>query len=420
MRLRLILFCALSYILSDWGAQSAHALPPPPSAQRFMVIVAHQDDDGLMFAPDLQSVVTANRPIQTVYLTSGDAGFECSDYTQSRERGAKAAHAFLAGVPNVWSDEERVVRGKRVRVSTLLNTQQTLVFLGLPNRVVVPSDPTIGPLQQLWSGAVPRVTTLSLDGRSGVDSYSKEELIETLRELIGLFNPDDVRTLDASELQPLTYPFEHSDHVHAALFALTALQRRATSAAFTMYRSYSIVFEKENLTTAMTETRRSMFGAYRAHDPKICDALTTQVCGQTTTCDPYTILYEPFFPRNYPIETRIRERTAIRAFGGLCLEASGTSLRFALCNPFAGSQQWALAQGGTIRNLASGACLRANGVTAGSLVGLARCAREREQQFFMTSQGQLRGPEATCVSAFGQPNLGGCGWDPFKLSWSVD
>jgi LmbE family N-acetylglucosaminyl deacetylase len=407
---------ALGFTLS---AMTARAEAPLPALDRIMIVIAHQDDDVMVLVPDLVSAVRAHKPIQTVYLTSGDAGFTCNAYTQGRERGAKAVHAQLAGVENRWLDEERVIRGKRVRFSRLAGTSESMAFIGLPNPAFLSVTPPEGALEKLWLRQISRLDTLPYDGRSAIDAYTREELIEVLRALMDDFSPEDVRMLDASQLQIPSYPFEHVDHMGSAMFALAAFQRHARADALTFYPLYSVLFKPENLSAETAKLRADLFETYRKYDPKPCDTVTTTVCGSLTNCDPM-LLYQPLWPRGYPEDTVRSANSLLRTPSGLCLEAAGSALRTSFCNPFLTAQRWALARGGSVRNLATGQCLFAASANAGQAVSLRACVREPSQQFYLTTQGQLRGPDATCVrESLGPELLSECTPDSWQLGFQL-
>jgi LmbE family N-acetylglucosaminyl deacetylase len=411
----LLLLCVVSTL-----ATSARAEPVLPGATRIMIVVAHQDDDMMVTVPDLVNAVAQRRSLRTVYLTSGDAGFTCNAYTQGREAGVKAEQARLAGVPNAWRDEERVIQGKRVRFSYLAGTNQSMAFVGLPNPALFSSDPPEGALQKLWLRQINQVSTLPYDGRSGIDSYTREQLIELLRALMAEFEPQDVRVLDASQTQIPIYPFEHVDHMGSAMFATAAFQRYARADSLTFYPLYSAQFQPENLPAPMTALRRELFSVYRPFDAKMCSTTFTTICGAFTNCDPMEV-YDAFWPRSYPADTRRGAQVQLRSPSGLCLEAgSGSAVRLNWCDAQRSAQRWALERGGVVKNLASAQCLAADSASAGQVVSQRRCAREASQQFYLTTQGQLRGPDATCVrEAFTQVALAECGVDLWSLGWDA-
>ncbi|HEX6240266.1 MAG TPA: RICIN domain-containing protein [Polyangiales bacterium] len=411
--------CLVGACLASFSAPAA-AEPVQPWAQRIMLVVAHQDDDMMVTVPDLVGAVRERRTLRTVYVTSGDAGFTCNAYTQGREAGVKAEQAHLAGVPNVWRDEERVVRGKRVRFSYLEGTNQSMAFIGLPNPALFSTNPPEGALQKLWLGQINQVSTLPYDGRSGVDSYSREELIEVLRALMAEFEPEDVRVLDASQLQIPIYPFEHVDHMGSAMFATAAFTRYARADALTFYPLYSIQFLPANMPPEVVAKRRELTDVYRPHDAKICSTLFTTICGVLTNCDAIAI-YEPFWQRNYPTDTLRGSNVQVRAPSGLCLEAiSATEVRLVACNAQRSAQRWSLERGGVVRSSGNGRCLNVSSSARGQVVGLAACQRGFNQQFYVTTQNQLRGPDATCVREdWARGVLDECAPNLFQRNWLI-
>lgn len=394
------------------------ALADEAPGPRTMIIVAHQDDDIPIMYPDLAAHVNPRTPMQTVYLTNGNAGLRCGDYTRGREQGVKQIHAQLVGVDDVWSDEERTVNGKLLRVSTLRGTQHQLVFFGFANS---PEEKTS--LEYLWSEPEARISTMDIDGRSHVDSYSADELVETLRALMVAGKVEDVRMLDATQRKPEFYPFDHTDHVHSALFGFAALERYGESKSFTMYRGYNIQFEPKNLAKDVIEKREKLFKAYAEHDKKICPMGKVELCGEKTRCFPLG-MFLPFQARRYTITQLIHDDTPIRTQFARCLDvqADDAALRVQTvrCDDASKTQRWALEANGTVRHLARGQCLTAKEPKLGSGLTLAPCKHEPAQRFYMTSQGQLRGPDASCVrSGLRDPELQACGLRMRQAGWRL-
>jgi hypothetical protein len=234
-------------------------------------------------SPDLINRVRSGEPVRTVYLTSGDAGLDCNDYVLEREAGVKLAYAQMAGVESVWDVREVEVLGKLLRKLELRGTQISLLFFGLHNggyNVEFQPD-----LEMLWSGGRPQIASRVLDGRSRSDMYTRTELISVLRQLLFDWQPTHVNTLDSSRLQPTVWPFDHSDHVHSALFALAALLQYDRPHSVGMYRSYNEQFEQPNVSTQAAADKLAVFQTYLAHDPKICDTGETVLCGVKADCD---------------------------------------------------------------------------------------------------------------------------------------
>jgi hypothetical protein len=189
----------------------------------------------------------------------------------------------------------------------------------------------------------------------------------------------------------------------SAMFATAAFQRYARAESISFYPLYSIQFMPPNLPAEAASLRRELVETYRPHDAKICTSWFTTICGVLTTCDLMAI-YKPFWPRSYTVDTLRGKDVQIRSPSGQCLDAkSASEVTLAPCDGQRGAQRWNLERGGVIRSSAHARCLIAAGLDHGAAsqasqsLGLAGCARVPAQQFYLTSQGQLRGPEATCV-----------------------
>src|SRR3546814_8179387 len=83
-----------------------------------LVFVPHQDDDLLFMNPDIESAIDAGGCVQVVYLTASERG-EGEPYMLGRERGVRAAYAYMAQVADQWT-KDSVAVGKRtiIRHST--------------------------------------------------------------------------------------------------------------------------------------------------------------------------------------------------------------------------------------------------------------------------------------------------------------
>jgi LmbE family N-acetylglucosaminyl deacetylase len=413
--------CSACSVLALLGTLFAASLvQADAAAPSTMIVVAHQDDDLLMLYPDLHDRLDARTPMATVYLTNGNAGLPCREYTRGRELGIRAVHAALVGVANEWTDSERLVRGKLLRVSTLVGTQHTLWFFGFPNSPEPKSS-----LEYLWSEPEAHLSSMVIDGRSHADAYSAEELIETLAALMAELAPEDIRTLDASGRQPEFYPFEHTDHVHGALFSLAALQRYGRAQRFSMYRTYNIQLEKKNLPREIIAKREALFRQYAQHDQKICETGTTDVCGQSTPCFPLG-LFLPFMARRYTIEQITRADTRVRTRIGRCLttaanESGAVRVTTARCRRDAPEQRWSVGERGQLRQHSTGRCVAAEAPKLETELVLRECSDELAQRFYLMSEGQLRGPNASCVDAgLGDPELQACGRRLRQTGWRVD
>jgi LmbE family N-acetylglucosaminyl deacetylase len=232
-----------------------------------VVIVAHPDDDLLFMNPTIAEEITAGDPVTTVYLTAGDAGQDAS-YWEDRESGAKAAYALMAGVDATdWVDETVTlnVEGAPVEVqSSFLDSQPEvrLYFLRTPDGIDGGGTPAygLGSLEQLWDGAIDQVTTVD-----AAMSYSADDLTQVIGAILVRHAPTDILLQDDSA------DIEHSDHVHTADFAESALPIFGEDVTVTRFQSYNSWGEEENLSAADVALVTEVFEAYAAFDPAVRD-----------------------------------------------------------------------------------------------------------------------------------------------------
>lgn len=400
-------------------------------------IVAHQDDDLGLMAPTLQHVIRSGVPVQTVYLTAGDAAFGCVSYWQGRLTGIKKAYERMANVSSgTWQEDVISVGGKSLLRLTLVGKPVTLILFGLPN----PGQTAAKSLLKLWTTTdlgSPSATLSSVAGFTPANTFTREQLIETLRALIAQTNPQHINTLDSSRVWPEELPYEHWDHVGSALFALAAKQRLQANRTLRMHRAYNILFEADNMSAAQTSTRRDVFFTYAAYDRKICTTVVAEMCtgpGETSNvqpCDDPGIVYEPLMPRAYGIIPVQGVTGLLRRGTGTspqCLKAAATSagsaVSLAACAPSSATQKWELRKDGTVRQ--GSFCLSANVVAgqrpaSGVSLTLQTCtANSATQQFMLTSEGKLRSPDASCVHAVGSGlSARECSGASAQLDWEL-
>lgn len=95
---------ALLFAFAALFSLQAHAAPPTLAqchGIKDLAFVAHLDDDLLFMNPDIASNIEAGGCVRVVYLTASDAG-EGEGYMLGRERGVRAAYAYMAHQPDVW------------------------------------------------------------------------------------------------------------------------------------------------------------------------------------------------------------------------------------------------------------------------------------------------------------------------------
>jgi LmbE family N-acetylglucosaminyl deacetylase len=395
---------AIDTVATPAGSESLDPFETARRPVRLLNFVAHQDDDFFLMSPDLFNVVRGGRAtVASVMFTAGENLAEsCSEYVTAREQGQMRAWEVMAGLesPQAWDESLIEPAGKPVRVLTMrARPELKLYYLGLPNRAE-------RDLELLWNARDNETTISTSPHQSCEASYTRNQLIETILAIVRDFRPTDVNTMDSGKTWPLFYPFDHSDHVHSALFTLAALQRyEVPLASVRMYRAYNAANEVRNVSQRDYLRKLSLYHAYAPYDLFLCEGTVATICQQLIVCNnPSNIVYDVFNLVQYPILVRKNLEGAIRGPGKLCLRAdgsaAGSSVSLGACTSTGKPlDEWALPEDGTLRHVASSLCLRsAEGEPRGAAITLAACdARDPRQRFMLTGIGQLRGPDATCV-----------------------
>jgi hypothetical protein len=423
------------------GACSPAATEAPAAANsaalftdsaRTMVIVAHQDDDLGLLNPDIVHTIRAGKVFRSVMLTSGDANFPCpseNEYVKGRETGHLAAYAEMAQVAYDLQDPDAAWTsppaaeipgqpGMYYRLRTLIaNPNVSVVYLALPN-----DDDLV--LEKLWNDQTGLLAydTHEPDTRRPTTSYTRAKLINVLLWLMNDFQPTHISTLDSSKLWPLIYPLEHTDHSHSALFALSAEQRYTQAHTFRTYRTYNTMLaEPANVTPAEAAFKAnllgSIYGEWDAWFPNSsnnhCPSGEVTICGETDICQEPELLWAGLEARQYtiaPVQGAGSVGGIAGPAAGKCLQASGTSVGNTItlqnCNMATANQQFRMLADGTIRQKSSGLCVAAHGASAlarprniGLTLRTCPATPLSEHRFMLMTNGQLRGPDATCVQA---------------------
>ena len=250
---------------------------------RKLNIVAHQDDSLLFMSPDVVDDMSRSWSVETVVLTDGWStlpGLAHRPYVEGRNAGLLHAIADMAGVadPTCTFDALALRNGSVARASIAEVPEQTVVFLDLLEYGHAGGSGAGGcnlqgsSLAALQSGCVDHVTS-----NTGL-TYTKDELIDTIVELIERFGPDEVRMQDPDPAGgfPLfaagAYPWpDHPDHTAGASLALDATDRYRDvvddGLLVTAYRGYDIAGEpSENVASPDLETKLSAFDVYAGFD----------------------------------------------------------------------------------------------------------------------------------------------------------
>ncbi|KAK9616999.1 hypothetical protein V6Z98_008382 [Aspergillus fumigatus] len=226
-------------------------------------IVAHEDDDLLFLSPKLLDEIRSGRRVRTIFVTAGDAG-NGADYWISRQEGSKAAYAQMSGDENAWTQSDAGIPGFNIPLFTLNNDPNiSLVFLQLPDGNNGGEGFGSGSLQQLWQGTIPELTSW------GGSSYSRDDLVNVLRNLADDFGYDHINTQDFVHYYG---DGDHSDHHTTAYFVHEAFADCASSASITGYMGYPVVSQPANVDGELLQEKKAVFYNYASHDRNTCSS----------------------------------------------------------------------------------------------------------------------------------------------------
>ncbi|WP_144637762.1 PIG-L family deacetylase [Bordetella genomosp. 13] len=237
-----------------------------------MAFVAHLDDDLLFMNPDIASNIEAGGCVRIVYLTASDAG-EGDGYMLGREKGVRAAYAYMARQPDLWSTDTLQADGHAItRVTLQGNPRVQLVHMRL-------KDPWLG---KGWGSLTPLSRTESVpDNTSDTlgpnqETYTRDALVRTLASLIRNYGPTTVRHLDDTVSVPYTQlcwrcaGHSHPDHIASARLVRDAMARVPGNYAEAGYVDYPTQERAANLSDAETAAKSEIFRRYAWEDYHYC------------------------------------------------------------------------------------------------------------------------------------------------------
>ena len=247
----------------------AAAGPPRPS---HLQVVAHPDDDMLFMSPDVPLAIRAGARVTTVFLTAGESDVQPqAEYAASRQAGARAAFAAMAGLADEWTRSVLELPGHRLVEWQRLRQRPSvgLVFLGLPDD----NNPrSRHALSRLWHDPGHRERTITAAGSIVPPAdHDRGSVIESLVRIRETFAPTLVRAQDPRPdpryQQQWGSAHDHPDHVAAARFAGTAV--RGTGLPLLHYRDYNVADAPPNLPERVVADKRAVFARYAEHDPQV-------------------------------------------------------------------------------------------------------------------------------------------------------
>lgn len=252
------------------GASGQMESPASRNPNGVMHIVAHADDTFLFLSPDA-IVDVAKAATRIVFVTAGENVFGAA-YWESREAGALAGLAKMAGLSNTWTIGTQALQGVSLVVATHA-TRPALqaCFLRLPDGNYDGSGfPATNnqSLQGLWTGAIPSITTVD-----GAATYTQASLISLLTALMQYVNPKVVRTQDY--VNPYS-DGDHSDHHSVAYFVQAAFEAAdLPKSSLVGYLGYPTKALPANISGKKLLAKATVFLTYAPYDGLVPQTATT-------------------------------------------------------------------------------------------------------------------------------------------------
>jgi len=237
-----------------------------------LAFVAHLDDDLLFMNPDIASNIEAGGCVRVVYLTASDAG-EGESYMLGRERGVRAAYAYMARQPDLWKDDTVQVDSYHIARFTLQgNPRLQLWHMRLKDPWLGKGWGSLTPLSQAES--VPGATADTLGAYH--ETYTRADIVRTLADIIAGYEPTTVRHLDDTISVPYTQlcwrcaGHGHPDHIASARLVREAIAQVPGNYAETGYVDYPSQEREANLAETEIANKSEVFRQYAWNDYHYC------------------------------------------------------------------------------------------------------------------------------------------------------
>ena len=275
-------------------ARPTHLAVPNGCKEGTVNVVAHEDDDISFLNPDIQSDISKNKCVTTVYTTAG-AYSTGPQSTLRREDGPKAAYAEMAGKPDRWVKSYTRINGHRLMRFRLINDPKIcLIFMILPNSKGGDAEEGFSfysdqDLQLLFEGKIKTITATD-----NSTSYTLHDLEKTLARLFQQSHPSIVRTQDFSK--SFGYRDEHSDHLATARITQIASQQAGYNHVLIGYWDYPTRNFPANLSSDQTQEKQKTFFAYAKFDSHVCQSI--EGCQAEMAQNPQYAYYS-WFSREY-------------------------------------------------------------------------------------------------------------------------
>ncbi|NVB84065.1 MAG: hypothetical protein HOV81_37160, partial [Kofleriaceae bacterium] len=330
----------------------------PLASSDHLVIVAHPDDDLYFMQPDLREAVQSDTGVTTVYVTAGNYLYD-ADAAERRYAALRPAYGSVAG-SNDWHCGRISIDGHVAEHCRLADKPVSLVFLAYPDGGKQGELPNS--LLDLWEGTIASAQTVAYQ----TTSYTRDELVATLAEIVAKTRPRTVHTLEVAA----THGEDHSDHMIAGALTLLAVARTNSQADIISYRAYSALTEPANKPPAILAPAFDMASHYEA---------CTNGCGVCGSgCTKIDDAHVDWLARRYAVGFR-RGVAGRLQIGTRCV---GADLTLVACD---GAPVWRSGSAGDLRS-ADEHCVS---VGPEGDVSLADCDGGPAQRVFLDDEGHL-------------------------------
>lgn len=301
---------------------------PLPTAPA-LTIVAHQDDDLLFMQPEEYAAFASGDGAVNVYVTAGNA-LKGVDYAELRYRSLRAAYGGIVGSDR-WDCGWITVLDHPVEHCRV--GKASLVFLGYPDGGK--QGEYAHSLLKLWEGEIDSAETVAHEP----STYTQQELIDVVAEIIDEVNPQVLRTLEVSA----AHGRDHSDHMMVGALSVLALGKAHASPRLISYRGYDTESEPENVLPAYYARSLAPLARYEG----CVDGSVSCGVEKAMVDDAHSV----WMHRRYSVGFRTAGLGKLQ-LGDQCMDASGSSVTLRDC---ATADGWELdAEGG----ISAGNCLQ--------------------------------------------------------------
>jgi hypothetical protein len=357
---------------------------------RDLAIMAHSDDDLVYLQPD-QLERTQRGGATIVYVSDGRADAD------RRHGGVMLAYSAATGFER-WQCGWIELAGHAAEHCRLEDAHLSLVFLGYPEGE--PDGSNSASIGRLWDGTL----DVAISVGDITASYTRDDVIAVLAEIVELTQPQTVRTLDLAGVHGI----DHVDHAIAGAAALLAVAASTLDPLpdLIAFRADGTAADPATLIDPLFDRSAGVLAYYDG-----CVERTVP-CGQPAAA--ITESHAMALRRRYAASLRLARGQLQLGGGAGCIGANAEGgLEIVACPA---SEEWSMHPDGTMR--LGERCLEALTFN-GELNVTSRCEPTANHRFFLDDEGHLwlgaaleprAGGALYCVTQVGsQPLAAPCG-----------